>query len=177
MKTLIVNLFAGPGAGKTAAAWTIAAKLKKQGRNVEYVSEYAKELVWAERFEELRDQWKVAGEQIRRINAIRGKVDIIITDSPILLSIIYDGTKDPKLSQYLIKTFNDCDNFNLFITRGADFEQAGRMQNESESRAIDERIKALLTDNKIFYGVYKRDTEDTIVNNILTTFKRIRGDN
>lgn len=48
MKTLVVNLFAGPGAGKTTCAWEIAAELKKLGVHTEYVPEYAKELVWDE---------------------------------------------------------------------------------------------------------------------------------
>ena len=45
MKTLVVNLFAGPGAGKTTCAWEIASELKKRGIVTEYVPEYAKELV------------------------------------------------------------------------------------------------------------------------------------
>ena len=45
-KTIIVNLFAGAGAGKTTCAWEIASELKKRGIETEYVSEYAKELVW-----------------------------------------------------------------------------------------------------------------------------------
>jgi tRNA uridine 5-carbamoylmethylation protein Kti12 len=46
MKTVIVNLYAGPGAGKTTCAWEIASRLKKENVSTEYVSEYAKELVW-----------------------------------------------------------------------------------------------------------------------------------
>lgn len=41
--TVIVNLFGGPGAGKTTCAWEIAAELKKAGLVVEYVSEVAKD--------------------------------------------------------------------------------------------------------------------------------------
>ena len=44
-KTIVVNLFAGAGAGKTTCAWEIASELKKRGIETEYVSEYAKELV------------------------------------------------------------------------------------------------------------------------------------
>ena len=55
MKTLVVNLFAGPGAGKTSCAWEIASELKKRGIVTEYVPEYAKELVWDENYEALVD--------------------------------------------------------------------------------------------------------------------------
>ena len=46
--TIIVNLFAGPGAGKTTGAWYISAKLKMAGADVEYISEFAKDKVWEE---------------------------------------------------------------------------------------------------------------------------------
>ncbi|MFA5769712.1 MAG: hypothetical protein WC871_09270, partial [Bacteroidales bacterium] len=49
--TLIVNLFGGPASGKTTCAWEIASKLKKQRLVTEYVSEYAKELVWDEKLD------------------------------------------------------------------------------------------------------------------------------
>lgn len=45
-KTIVVNLFGGPGSGKTVCSWIIAAELKKRGFTAEYVPEYAKELVW-----------------------------------------------------------------------------------------------------------------------------------
>ena len=38
--TVVVNLLAGPGAGKTTCAWAIASELKKRGIETEYVSEY-----------------------------------------------------------------------------------------------------------------------------------------
>ena len=42
MNTMVVNCYAGPGAGKTTCAWEVASQLKKKGINTEYVSEYAK---------------------------------------------------------------------------------------------------------------------------------------
>ena len=44
--TVVVNMFGGPGAGKTVAALEATAKLKKLGYVVEYAPKYAKELVW-----------------------------------------------------------------------------------------------------------------------------------
>ena len=46
--TLLVNLYAGPGAGKSTGAAYIFAKLKTAGVDCEYVSEYAKDRVWQE---------------------------------------------------------------------------------------------------------------------------------
>lgn len=43
--TIIVNLFAGPGAGKSTGAAYIFSKLKLAGIDCEYVSEFAKDKV------------------------------------------------------------------------------------------------------------------------------------
>lgn len=59
--TIIVNLFAGPGAGKTTCAWEIASELKKRNIQAEYVPEYAKELVWDEKRELLDGSLKTRG--------------------------------------------------------------------------------------------------------------------
>ena len=88
--TLIVNLFARPGGGKTTCAWDIASKLKQRGIEAEYVSEYAKELVWDGKTEmldgSLKNQKKLYDEQNRRVQRLLGKVDVVVTDSPAILS-------------------------------------------------------------------------------------------
>ena len=69
--TIVVNLWGGPGVGKTTCAWEIASELKKEGYVTEYVSEYAKELVWDEKIELLdgtyKNQFMILQEQTRRI--------------------------------------------------------------------------------------------------------------
>lgn len=49
--TIVINAFAGPGAGKTTSCLEVAEKLKKQGFVTEYVQEYAKELVYDNSFD------------------------------------------------------------------------------------------------------------------------------
>ena len=48
MKTVVINLFGGPGCGKSTIAAELFAILKKQGYEVELVTEYAKDKVWEE---------------------------------------------------------------------------------------------------------------------------------
>jgi hypothetical protein len=43
--TIIINLFAGPSAGKTTSALTMVSALKREGIVAEYIPEYPKELV------------------------------------------------------------------------------------------------------------------------------------
>lgn len=44
--TLYVNLYGGPGTGKSTGASYIFSKLKLAGVEAELVTEYAKDLVW-----------------------------------------------------------------------------------------------------------------------------------
>ena len=54
-QTVVINLFGGPGAGKSTCAMEICSELKKHGLSAEYVQEYAKELVYENRM----DLWLV----------------------------------------------------------------------------------------------------------------------
>jgi antirestriction protein ArdC len=172
--TVLVNLFAGPAAGKTTCAMEIATELKKAGLTVEYVSEYAKELVYAGDLEKLKDQEAVTGEQIRRLNLPKGQVDVVVTDSPILLGEIYGKNNSPEFSAKLRQAHNSFENFNLFINRGSAFQQEGRIHNEAESKAIDKRIKDLLRANHIYFGVYDHKAIDLVIRNIKTRLNTLQ---
>jgi adenylate kinase family enzyme len=57
--TIIVNLFAGPGAGKSTGAAYVFAKLKLAGIDCEYVSEFAKDKVWENNSEVFKNQFYI----------------------------------------------------------------------------------------------------------------------
>ena len=52
-KTIVVNLFGSPSAGKSTTATGLFHQLKLKGINCEYVSEFAKHVVWQENFNTL----------------------------------------------------------------------------------------------------------------------------
>ncbi|MEM1486417.1 AAA family ATPase (plasmid) [Oscillospiraceae bacterium PP1C4] len=179
-KTLVVNFFAGAGAGKTTCAWEVAAELKKANIVTEYVPEYAKELVWDGKAELLdgsfNNQSAVFAEQKKRLDRLIGKVDVIVTDSPLLLQAVYIKERPDDFLSMSLTAHNEYENFNLFINRGKVYEQEGRIHSLEESRRIDEKIKDMLEQNGIFYGNYYHQTIDVVVHNIQTTLKRIQQD-
>lgn len=181
--TLVVNLCAGPGAGKTTCAWEIASELKKKNIETEYVSEYAKELVWDERFvfldDSLKNQQFIHEQQCNRINRLLGKVDVIVTDCPTLLVNMY--LKEPNKSlerdfkSQTLKEFNSRQNFNLFINRGKEFQQAGCIHDLEQSKVIDSQIKTFLQAHNIYFGTYYHKTIDVLINNIVTNLENINS--
>ena len=150
MKTLVINLFGGPGAGKSLTAWDLGAQLKKLGYDIELVHEYAKDLVWDEDWKTLGDQRKVWHEQVRRTHRLIGKVKIIITDSPTLLSLIYgekNGSLTPQLEQEILAEYRARNNVNLLIVRDQKkhkYQKAGRYQTKKQAIAIDQDLRELL---------------------------------
>lgn len=174
---LVINLFAGPSAGKTTAALELTAALKKKGFNVEYVSEYAKELVLENKTELLKNQVHVTDEQYHRLDRLRKSgVQIIVTDSPVLLGKVYgEGRISQEYGEKILAYHNSFNNFNLFVNRGDTFQTEGRVHNLEQSKELDAKITAMLQDSKIFFGYYNHDEIDKTVDRITTTFSRLNG--
>lgn len=171
--TIVINAFAGPGAGKTTSCLEVAEKLKKQGFVTEYVQEYAKELVYDNNFIMLdghyEHQFAILNEQVKRINRLYGKVDFIVTDSPILLNNTYlNEDKNTEVysaySDSVNKLYGLYNNFNYFVERDTSvFEKEGRIHNLEQSIAIDNELKNMLHNNQIDFDVYTHATIDNIV--------------
>lgn len=149
--TLVINLIGGPGSGKSTIAAGLFYKLKCKGYLCEYVSEYAKDKVWEESFKTLDDQVYVFGKQFHRLFRVKDKVDIIITDSPLPLSVIYDKGESEHFYNLVIEQYNTFNNLMVFVEREVPYEDVGRMQNEDEAKVIDTNIKSMLEQNKIEY--------------------------
>ena len=89
-KTLVINLFGVPGAGKSTGAAYIFSQIKMRGINAELITEFAKDKVWEENKEVFKNQAYIFGKQSFKLSRCDGKVDVIITDSPLPLSIFYN---------------------------------------------------------------------------------------
>jgi tRNA uridine 5-carbamoylmethylation protein Kti12 len=114
-KQFVINFFSGPSAGKSTAAHQLFSYLKRHNINCEMASEYAKELVWEGSLYKLKNQISVFGEQYDRMFRLMNKVDVIITDSPLLLSAVYNKLKYPSFNNLVLEAFNDFDNYNIFF--------------------------------------------------------------
>lgn len=144
---LVVNLFAGPGAGKSTTAAGLFHRLKLAGVNCELVTEYAKDKVWEQSTKVLDDQLYVFAKQHHRLHVLRGNVDVAITDSPLPLSLVYNTgvTADPGVAESfeslvwsLFETFR---NLNVLLLRTKPYNPIGRNQTEQEARSLDDKIR------------------------------------
>ena len=150
---LIVNLFGSPSAGKSTQAAGLFYKLKMRGIQCELITEKAKDLTWEQNFTALNHQLFVSGNQVYRQERVENKVDVVITDSPILLGLFYntDPNQETKklLEKLLLSIFKRKDNINVWINRKHNYNTVGRNQNEEEATAISEKISKFLDYHKI----------------------------
>lgn len=146
----VVSFISGPGAGKSTAAAGLFYKMKVNGHKVEQAPEYAKDLVFEGRNNTLTNQVYVFGHQHHRIERLRNQVDWVITDSPLILSIMYmPKTYPASFKQLVIDMWNMDDNYLFFINRKQPYQEYGRRHSFEEAKAIDNDIKMFLKENNI----------------------------
>lgn len=164
----VINLFAGPGTGKSTTCAALFAELKYCGHNTELITEYAKDTVWEKRGPKvLEAQEYIFGKQHFRLSRVASEVEFVVTDSPILLSCIY--LRDnylPSLKNVVKEAFDKYDNLNIFLKRNKTYNPKGRMQTEDEAKVIDGRILEMLNNWCIEYTTldFHRDNPNEIMN-------------
>lgn len=173
---IVVNLYGGPGSGKTTSALGITYRLKSQGIEAEYVPEYAKQLVYENRTMELNDQFTVTANQYRSLQLLKDAgVPIAVTDSPILLGLYYAPSayhrSFPTILFDLHKSFKNID---LFIERpsNSEYSSFGRLQSAEEAKLVDEWIHntlSLLVDEPHYVA------QDDVVSKAVSIVKEVVG--
>jgi hypothetical protein len=149
-EALIVNLFAGPGAGKSTIAADVYALLKKMGVRAEYVPEWAKEQLWAGIPFPL-DSISVWGAQRHRIERVRHQVDVVVTDGPCLLAPVFarlEGTVAVELYPPWLETARryhaSLNTLDVFVERRKEYDGRGRHVDEATALHIDGQVHELL---------------------------------
>lgn len=172
--TLVVNLFGGPGVGKsTTAAWLFS-KLKEEKINCELVREYVKDWAWEERRICPLKQLHILGEQTYRESILYGNVDIIITDSPVMMSSFYQQhytNQDYLLNATLsfMGHANDTHGvryLNLLLKRDKPYFSKGRYETEQQAKDIDQEIAKWFDKHSISYITIYPSDKDSLASTV-----------
>ncbi len=159
-KPIVVNLTGAPGAGKSTGAAKIFSELKQLGVNCELVGEVAKDVTWERNETALSCQEYIFGKQSYRLARCRDDVDVIITDSPLPLAIIYTKNEliEKPLTDLIMAVYSTYNNINFFINRVAPYNTRGRNQTAEESDQISFAIKDLYNRLGISYTEINGDS-------------------
>ena len=179
--TVVVNMLGGSGIGKSTTAAGLYYNMKLAGMNVELVREYVKVLAWQGTEIGQFDQVNIFGEQCKLEHTLYGKVDYIVTDSPILLAPIYEVFyhNDSIMEEAAIKFLKRAESegvkhLNIVLERNKPYDTRGRYQTEEEATKVDEMTLDFLSKYSMpHFKVSGPDTErvDKIMR-ILDEFER-----
>lgn len=144
--TRIINLFGGPGIGKSTTASDLFRQMKDAGLRVELVTEYAKELTYEGSASRLDNQLHLLAEQDLRQRRLLGQADWVVTDSPLLLSIAYAKPpfNQPWFTEAVLGLVRGYDNLNFKLGRWRPYLDFGRRETEEQARQMDARITDVL---------------------------------
>lgn len=159
--TRIINLFGGPGSGKSTVTSGLFYEFKKRNISCDNPYEFPKQVAWEDNSSQINDQLYIFANQHRGIVRSYGKVDFIILDSPILLSLAYKNGYDVGypasiygdiFDQVVVDIFNRYNNINFLLNRQeGEFQTDGRFQDETQSSFFHNKIKNILSENKVNY--------------------------
>ena len=144
--TLVVNFFGAPGSGKSSLTGGLFYDLKTHHYiNCEMAREVAKRKVWQGDHESLKDQDYISALQRRELEILLGQVDVVISDSPLLLGCIYSPSHYPdSFKQFTKWSFDQYNNLNFLVKRTKPYNPKGRNHNELESDQIHLELEKLL---------------------------------
>lgn len=161
----VINIFGGPGAGKSTLAYKLTGWMKENGYNVDFISEYAKQMVYENRMNVLeQDQLYVFAKQHRKILTLKDTVEYIVTDSPFIQGIVYLNKSVYNKSHFtdlILDTYNSYPNLNIYLDRSDRFkyDTSGRYQDEEGAKDLDFEIYYAMNNIGIIFN--RLDAGDT----------------
>jgi len=176
-QALVVNLIGGPGCGKSIMSAKLFVKLKKKYISCDISFEYIKRKLREKALKVIESQIYIFGKQQFQLFTMRDEVEVIVTDSPIILSAIYDKTECPHLKALILKEFKSYRNLTYFIDRdeNVEYEQEGRYQDLKGAKEVDKMVKKFMDKNGIPYKVIKgigKQSRKTILKDIKKEFNK-----
>lgn len=159
--TIVVNMLGGSGLGKSTAAAGLYHNMKMLGLNVELVREYVKNWAWTGNKIGDYDQIYIFGKQARSEYMLYGKVDYIITDSPIILSPVYEkyyNNGESMIEDAAIKflekaKLNGVEHINFVLDRQKEFNPEGRYETEEQAKEVDQKVREFIAENNIKHHI------------------------
>ena len=149
--TVVINLYGEPSSGKSTIASGLFFHMKMGGLNVEMAPEYIKSKVFEENPYPFKDQLYVFAKQNKKLRELQGKVDFIITDSPLFMSLVYNSTEPPLFDEMVLQYYKQYNNMNFLLKRNHAYHTEGRKQTEQEADIVGVELEEKLKKYNIDY--------------------------
>lgn len=151
-----VNLFGGPGVGKSTLAATVYGKLQQQGCRAELVQEWIKTWAYQGRRAASFDYVYTFAKQLHaEYQLLQAGVDVIVTDSPIHLQCVYARqharVAAASLSQLATAFEATYPSLNFLVRRSVPYTRDGRYETEADAKRVDRDIRLYLDTYGVAY--------------------------
>lgn len=153
MKTRVIQLYAGPGAGKSTLAAQIFAELKQRGKSVELIHEFVKAWAW-DNIRILPHHTSILyGNQFQLEAQLYGKVEYLVTDSPVDLRVVFERHYGNHERAEIFRQLWESDRalvadvaefFPVIVSREKPYDNRGRYESETGARELDDVIRNYL---------------------------------
>lgn len=167
--TLIINLYAGPGAGKSTTAAGVFHELKKLDINCELVTEFVKDKKWENNDKIFQAQPYIFGKQYWKLFRCLDEVDVVVTDSPLLTQIVYNNkyAHIPHFNDLVLELNKQFSALHYYITRTKTYNPKGRNETLEQAIDLDLDVLNMLNDTKTLFKTLNYDIAvDNIVRDI-----------
>ena len=154
-----VNVFGGPGSGKSTMAYAVAAELKARGYTAECVGEVVKDCIYdAARGDQeaarlldgsVESQEELYRRQSARERRLDGLVQFVVADSPSILGLAYlsgdaDEDRAARLASLAQDEFDARESVNVIVAREGAYDPRARIHGEDEAVRLDADVRALV---------------------------------
>lgn len=174
----LINLYGGPGAGKTTLAAYLFYRLKKSGIRCELVGEAAREMIYDRNpgvtaVQLLDNQLLISGLQYERIKRLeRHSMEVLIADSPLRMGLLYakDLPEYEGLKTAIAALEADLPRAtSVFVQRKVGvYDKESRAQDEEQAIALDEKLWNMLP----FQHIIGWGNEELLATQILDDIER-----
>jgi len=169
-----INLFGGAACGKSITATNVRAQLGFRGCDIELVDEVIKEWTYIPRIPKDCDSFFLQASQIQKEDIrLRAGVDLIVSDSPLLLQYFYAWYHKVPLQEPMRLAALEFEelypSLNIFMDREDKFyNEVGRYEKLDEAKKIDDLIKDILVKNDTSFTSFSCLDQDGIIEYIIS---------
>lgn len=176
MKSTIIEIYGGPGCGKSTTAAGLYYQLKLLDKNAELVREYVKKWAWDGILPRHLDQLYITGKQSKAESMLYGKVDFIVTDCPMYMGVIYDAKYNKSfmvedaVNRFQAESLSQVERHRYMLTRSKPFNPAGRFCSAEGAAETDQDIVNYLNGRGLEYlrlGGNPATQVDQIIKNLI----------
>lgn len=169
--TCLINLFGSSSAGKSSLMADLFNTLKLKGYSVEMCPEIIKQWAWDGIRPNKYDQYYLMGQEIKQQSRLLGKVEFVISDSPVMQNAFYnnylnnkDNLYEPSRDYLNMVRLDGHKVLDYMLIRNKPFETTGRYQTEEESDLIAEKLQQYLVERGVQYIVLKGKDHERVEN-------------